>query len=656
MSSDALIEELKNQFAQNPRRVFARLANEYRKSGDLTSAIEICRAHVPLQPTYISGYIVLGQALYESGQLDEARSTFETALGLDPENLIALRQLGDIARQSGDHDGARSWYHRLLEVDPQNEEVGAQLAGLESSAGAGTQEPVSWSDINPEQASAPAREPSPEPRPRFTIGIVAEDLTIPPTATDPQPELLDIDLDPSDAPDERATVAGAAVGPRTEPSAIASPPIPDVELPSSHATTTIPEAHEEEPAGAELGFEFPSAEELTKLTTPTSSAVTKAPSAPAGDELPDIRSLMPDDASTGAVDSSLASVGEAAAHGGAVDEPYDPTVGRMVDLPKSPAGGAAVPPTFITETMAELYLQQGFHDEALNVYRQLSAMRPDDITLRERISRLEEGARSSISIAASISEDVIAQVKARTARPSTTVRGFFGAIAQRRPPGAEADAPAAASTVGERATTTDVESERGPVSHSAMPLVEAPDDAHTAAENVAVESQPTGEIGTPESIAPESAAPDITPVNIPPHAPAGAPGRNGATAHSDAALLAEIFASHPVRAEDEEAAVTLAGAFSEEFTGPSPIMSGRPTHAASDSLSLDEVFRGGDRPREEPRRNAPSVSFDEFFSQRDSGAVAKVDADTPPPADGPSADDSMADLETFHEWLDGLKK
>src|SRR5919199_3218796 len=151
MANSALIEDLEKQFGENPRRVFARLANEYRKTGDLERAIDICRAHVPLQPTYISGYIVLGQALFESGQLDEARATFETALRLDPENLIGLRQLGDIARAVGDVPGARAWYQRLLEVDPQNDEIVAQLSALEAPAEATpipeSQEPVSWSDI-----------------------------------------------------------------------------------------------------------------------------------------------------------------------------------------------------------------------------------------------------------------------------------------------------------------------------------------------------------------------------------------------------------------------------------------------------------------------------------------------------------------------------
>jgi tetratricopeptide (TPR) repeat protein len=130
MANPALIDELERQFRDNPRRVFARLANEYRKAGDYMRAIEICHAHVPQQPGYISGHIVLGQALYDAGEMDQAHETFQAALALDPENLIALRQLGDIARNRRDYREARSWYTRLLDVDPQNEEIVAQLGEL----------------------------------------------------------------------------------------------------------------------------------------------------------------------------------------------------------------------------------------------------------------------------------------------------------------------------------------------------------------------------------------------------------------------------------------------------------------------------------------------------------------------------------------------
>ena len=163
MANSPLIDDLERQYHENPRRVFARLANEYRKLGTpehLEMAIDIRRMHVPQAPTYISGYIVLGQALYDRGAFEDARQTFETALDLDPENLIALRQLGDIGRQDGDALTARAWYQRLLEVDPQNEEVASQLRALGAAeppaepVSEASQASVSWADINPETPPA----------------------------------------------------------------------------------------------------------------------------------------------------------------------------------------------------------------------------------------------------------------------------------------------------------------------------------------------------------------------------------------------------------------------------------------------------------------------------------------------------------------------
>ena len=236
MANSALIEDLRKQFAENPRRVFARLANEYRKSGDLDVAIEICRAHVPLQPTYISGYIVLGQALFERGQPEEARSTFETALTLDPENLIALRQLGDIARASGDLDAARGWYHKLLEVDPQNDEITAQLEALDApmqstskpspvaaapAAPAAPSEaaPVSWSDIHPDSnetvtpLSTQATQPT---RPRFTIGVIPENLAAD-KETSAAPQAASASQAPSDAPEDETYASLPSVDVGSEP-------------------------------------------------------------------------------------------------------------------------------------------------------------------------------------------------------------------------------------------------------------------------------------------------------------------------------------------------------------------------------------------------------------------------------------------------------
>lgn len=134
MAISARLDELKRKFDENPRRYFAPLANEYRKQGDTTQAIALCRTHLPNQPGHISGHIVLAQALYESRELVESRQIFEAALELDPENIIALRYLGDIAREQGSPSAAQAWYKRVLEFDPRNEEIAQLLADVKPEA------------------------------------------------------------------------------------------------------------------------------------------------------------------------------------------------------------------------------------------------------------------------------------------------------------------------------------------------------------------------------------------------------------------------------------------------------------------------------------------------------------------------------------------
>jgi tetratricopeptide (TPR) repeat protein len=381
MANSALIDDLLKQFAENPRRVFARLANEYRKRGELDSAIEICRSHVPLQPGYISGHIVLGQALYDSGSLEEARSTFETALTLDPENLIALRHMGDIARSDGDIDGARRWYRQLLEVDPQNEEVAAQIEALgaapDAAGSAAAHEPDAlggWGEVAPE-----------------TIDLSLEE------------EIVDNDVS---ARVEQAADAGAA-----DAAAAVADDVLALEDAFDLPVSTSEDVDEDVPVVAAVeGFETTSFESVDE--SPAAAFETVELDDPSIPPAEPVESLEDEARTTG---------------GPGVVAPLFPAETLAFADDAADDGGDI---TFATETMAELYLQQGFPDRALAIYRELAARNPEDGSLRERIAELTDA-----------DEAAPAPVAATAPR---TAREFFGVLAYRRAPRVEVTEPESA--------------------------------------------------------------------------------------------------------------------------------------------------------------------------------------------------------------------
>jgi hypothetical protein len=115
---------------------------------------------------------------------------------------------------------------------------------------------------------------------------------------------------------------------------------------------------------------------------------------------------------------------------------------------------------FVTETMAELYLKQGFRTEALAVYEQLSAANPADQRLAEKVAALRAET-----------------VPAPAAGPP--VREFFARFALRRPwERASAAAPPSEddfSSDEEPSAPTETASETAPTSP-------APEERHASAE------------------------------------------------------------------------------------------------------------------------------------------------------------------------------
>ncbi|MBI2795075.1 MAG: tetratricopeptide repeat protein [Gemmatimonadetes bacterium] len=152
--------------------------------------------------------------------------------------------------------------------------------------------------------------------------------------------------------------------------------------------------------------------------------------------------------STGLWDTPEDEASSAAAH---AELELEPTFSQPPEAPAPPAAlpeletveppdheAAAAPPAsgaFVTETMAELYVKQGFKEQAIEVYRQLLEQRPGDAGLRGKLSALQ----ASLVMAAPATPppatmDAAALAAVTEILPSgPTIREFFGALARWSP-------------------------------------------------------------------------------------------------------------------------------------------------------------------------------------------------------------------------------
>ena len=628
MASSARIEELEKKFNENPRRYFAPLANEYRKAGETEQAIALCRAYLPQQPGHMSGHIVFGQALFDAGEIDEAQGVFETALTLDPENLIALRHLGDIAHSRGDIAGARGWYRRVLDADPRNEEIAAQLAALpdDGSAAATGSTPaadassVGWGDINPERAGDQATAAAAQPEAGAPAAGPQADESGPSGADAPaaQPALASLEIERASASSDDDIDMDALFTTTDSAKAEPEPASPEVIALDGEKTAEVPvfdKAGDDEPT-LEVAIDAKPSGVATDRAEPHDAEPAAAPADGLGLE---VAEFVP----PSATEPPERALGFETGHESVVGGPVDAT-------PAGTPSTHGTPPGFVTETMAELYLQQGFMQEALNVYRQLLQQNPEDAALRERIEQLEHGARSSVSMAA-VSDEVVEAARKRQSSPTRrSMRQFLGALAARRVPQREAaDQPSEPSVELEFLDT-------GPADAGAQ--------AEVAAERLPYEPEGAATEPPYEPVAAEAPFEPAEPEQ--PFASTAQPSTN------DDGLDA-LFAGAGIDPDDQAAATKLARAFDSTTIPPTPSgPRGRPTRAAPAELSLDNVFResGGDAGLQRPRSD---FSFDQFFS--DDASASGPDArgeERAESAEPPSPDD----IGQFNDWLEGLKK
>lgn len=479
MASSSEIEKLERRYAENPEgRFFAPLADAYRKAGQVNRALELVRAGLQKHPDYLSAHIVLGRCLLDADKDADASTTFRGVLELDSENIIALKSLAEIAERGGRLAEAREWLQKLLVVDSMNTEAEADFQRLGGKLGEQPTQPmeavavppapaepeVSFADVTAEMERAAAAQPAPAletptPRPPAPVRAAAE---APPgiEAVAEAPAAPRPGLRPPSAPFELVSeprpAAEAAPLPAPEPATFEVQPFDDsldwgtgerssgtiraediaavahdetVTTPASEFLSRIEAAPEPPPAEPrELVLEAPEDQSFF------GAAERAAAAAPDNAELPANLS-----GSYSLVDEPTPRLEAAAAPSPAADLPLimpeDVTPPEELARPSSklvqmvspaPEEGAAVAEPMLTETMADLYLKQGFRSEAVDVYRRLLSQRPGDAALVAKL-RVAQAPPPNLSATALGAESVAVWLR-RVAASRLPARGAGAAV------------------------------------------------------------------------------------------------------------------------------------------------------------------------------------------------------------------------------------
>jgi len=698
------LRELQEKFDENPRRYFAPLANEYRKGGQPKRAIEICRAQLAQMPGHMSGLIVFGQALYEASEFEEARQVFERALTLDPENLIALRSLGDMSLQSGNTAEARRWYTRLLDADPKDTAVIALVSEIEESAEAA---PIAAPDEVPvdtdggDQAIPFIADAAGEPiEPEVQSRATPQPVESPPTPPAPESATPPLGLE-RHYPVEPAASETPAAEPAPTPESPAEQP-QATQAPVEPAPFTPPPFEDEIPLGAEglhsaISIEPRGAESLRSLLKPEEETAGadglrgKARSGgPVGTE--GLKGKPVPSPLEGAAASH--SDNEAAE---ALDSWTPPPGANVHERAASPKDerifSGPSPEPFVNETMAQLYLQQGYRQLALKVYYQLAEARPNDQGLKDRIAEIEAADRAAHPDVASQPRPEQPPV-ARPAAPPVEARPPAPPVEARpevRPPSTpsprvEAPPPAPPPLRVEAAPPAPPAEARPEVRPPATPAprveappppapvarpvearrepapVERPSPPPAAPRSPSIESPTPG--GAPESE--ESPSFDRTPIDSPPSRPSPgresieSPAREEPRAEPEGIAarqpsIKEFFATLGRKRPPRAAAASGGGAQMRAAQVAPREPEAAPLPPSGPAPSLDAVFAGASV---DPADSRAAARLAGAFSGAP-GATTRTPPTPPTPTPRvnprlPQAQESEEDVAKFRAWLDGL--
>lgn len=138
----SLLAKYSLMYEKKPRsRVFAPLAEAYRKIGMIDEALKILKEGIKNHPSYTLGYIVLGNCYYDMQNYEMAYSTIRPFVEKNLENISLQKLFAKTCINLSHLEEALQTFKYLLLLNPKDESVAEQIKLLEDDLLVNEEEP-----------------------------------------------------------------------------------------------------------------------------------------------------------------------------------------------------------------------------------------------------------------------------------------------------------------------------------------------------------------------------------------------------------------------------------------------------------------------------------------------------------------------------------
>jgi tetratricopeptide (TPR) repeat protein len=398
------IAKLTDRISKDPRsKLFVPLAEEYKKAGDSEMAIHVLLEGLKNNPEYVTARSSLGKLLMAKGDLSGAQKEFEEVVKAVPDNLMARKKLGDLFILQDRPLDALPHYKIAQSLNPGDEELASLISDVEAGRDVSSKIPAFKAKTTAPEAvkqEPPASIADHEPAPAADLPQTPNIEATTPVETQsvPQVQLMAPAAETAEAPTSSATETEEpeevlVVEPLEPETFTQEPPAVGEGLPGEQELRAEPAVVGEETIDLDFSTSAQSSDELVVSQDIRS-----------GTELFNVedRGTIPTAASEEIV----------------ADEIVETAVGEGVleEIPQSSSEDiSGKSDDFTTDTLAELYISQGFFEKAIEIYERMLDDKPGSRGLQNKL-RWVRAAAARMGTPASEQEKEAEDLSAQEAR------------------------------------------------------------------------------------------------------------------------------------------------------------------------------------------------------------------------------------------------